>query len=90
MEPPADMPQYAAPSENTAASNTAATDAAQTTDSAASAEADATDTVSTKGLKAGTALTILGGSFTLDFARYELLPKQLEEKVIAEAGKQAE
>lgn len=30
------------------------------------------------------------GSFTLDFARYELLPKQLEEKVIAEAGKQAE
>ena len=30
------------------------------------------------------------GSFTLDFARYELLPKQLEEKVITEAGKQAE
>ncbi len=30
------------------------------------------------------------GSFELDFARYELLPKQLEEKVVAEAGKQAE
>ena len=30
------------------------------------------------------------GSFVLEFARYELLPKQLEEKVIAEAGKQAE
>lgn len=68
MEPPADMPQDAAPSENTAASNTTATDAAQTTDSASSAEADTTDTVSTKGLKAGTALTILGGSFTLDCA----------------------
>ena len=68
MEPPANMPQDAAPSENAAASDTAATDAAQTTDSTASAEADTTDTVSTKGLKAGTALTILGGSFTLDCA----------------------
>ena len=30
------------------------------------------------------------GSFTLEFARYELLPKQLEAKVIAESGSQAE
>lgn len=30
------------------------------------------------------------GSFQLEFARYELLPKQLEEKVIAEAAKLAE
>ncbi|MBS4785290.1 MAG: hypothetical protein KH009_04170 [Clostridiales bacterium] len=30
------------------------------------------------------------GSFVLEFARYELLPKQLEEKVIAEAAKLAD
>lgn len=73
-QPPADMPQDAAPTDSTAASDTAAdttTDAAQATDGTASAATDTTDTtdtVSTKGLKAGTALTILGGSFTLDCA----------------------
>lgn len=71
MEPPADMPQDAAPTDSAAASDTAATDStdtAQTTDGTASADNATTDTVSTKGLKAGTALTILGGSFTLDCA----------------------
>ena len=65
MEPPADMPQNAAPSDSAAASDTAA---ATTTDTADSTDASTTDTVSTKGLKAGTALTILGGDFTLDCA----------------------
>ena len=65
MQPPADMPQNAAPSDSAAASDTAA---ATTTDTADSTDASTTDTVSTKGLKAGTALTILGGDFTLDCA----------------------
>lgn len=65
MEPPADMPQDAAPSDSAAASDTAA---ATTTDTTDSADASTTDSVSTKGLKAGTALTILGGNFTLDCA----------------------
>ncbi len=65
MQPPADMPQNAAPSDSTAASDTAAAAATDTTDST---DASTTDTVSTKGLKAGTALTILGGDFTLDCA----------------------
>lgn len=68
MQPPAEMPQDAASADTTAASDTAA-DTAATTDSSTSAETEtATDTVSTKGLKAGTALTILGGSFTMDCA----------------------
>lgn len=65
MQPPADMPQNTAPSDGTAASDTAA---AATTDTTDSADASTTDSVSTKGLKAGTALTILGGNFTLDCA----------------------
>lgn len=67
MQPPADLPQAAAPTDTAAASDTAA-DTAATADSTASTEADTTDTVSTKGLKAGTSLTILGGSFTMDCA----------------------
>lgn len=67
MQPPADLPQAAAPTDTAAASDTAA-DTAATADSPASAEADTTDTVSTKGLKAGTSLTILCGSFTMDCA----------------------
>ncbi|MGO5028720.1 carbohydrate-binding domain-containing protein [Candidatus Agathobaculum pullicola] len=65
MEPPADMPQDAAPTDNAMASDAAAD---TTTAAADSADTSTTDTVSTKGLKAGTALTILGGSFTLDCA----------------------
>lgn len=67
MQPPAEMPQDTAPADTTVASNTAA-DTAATTDSTTSAETETADTISTKGLKAGTALTILGGSFTIDCA----------------------
>lgn len=70
-EPPADPPQGAAPTDNAAASDAAAAPAAdenQTSDASAASEDDTADTVSTKGFKAGTALTILGGSFTLDCA----------------------
>lgn len=65
MQPPADMPQDAAPSDSAAVSDTAAAAITDTTDST---DTSTTDTVSTKGLKAGTALTILGGDFTLDCA----------------------
>ena len=67
MQPPAELPQDAAPSESVSVSDTT-TETAAATDSTASTEADTTDTVSTKGLKAGTSLTILGGSFTMDCA----------------------
>lgn len=70
-EPPADPPQGAAPTDNAAASDAAAApapDENQPSDASAASEDDTTDTVSTKGFKAGTALTILGGNFTLDCA----------------------
>lgn len=67
MQPPTDMPQDTAPADTATASDTAP-DTAAPTESTASTETETTDTVSTKGLKAGTALTILGGSFTMDCA----------------------
>lgn len=72
-EPPADLPQDAAPPDAPTASDAVpadntTTNAAQTTDSASSADDSTTDTVSTKGLKAGTSLTIQAGSFTMDCA----------------------
>lgn len=70
-EPPAAPPQDAAPTDNAAASDAAAAPSADenpASDASAASEDDTTDTVSTKGFKAGTALTILGGSFTLDCA----------------------